>query len=847
MKIRTKCKYFLFGSLLLSNYSQVTAQQELNYKHLTSQALSSQILDEIVVKNDLNKEKPSLKTYVSSGSFSYLDDTDITNFRGSSVGDFLSGVPGVIVGNKRNSGAVSINIRGIANENRVPVFIDDGLQSIPSYQGYAGSSTRSYLDPDLLGEVEIEKGPSLSVDGSGATGGIVRMKTISWKDIIPEGKTWGVRLKLGSMTNTVTPPAYYTKGGYQTRYISKCITNESGLCKTQNYAPDARYSSSSFDLNSYNYSIAFANKLENADFVLAYAKRKQGNYFVGRHGQTPIIDKINFEDDYVEVDENQDDEEIQIGVLKFKENHSTLYRAGEEALNTSQDNSSYLIKANFYNDYHRLGLAYRYYHSKFGEIMPSILNFRAYGALQGEGSEVKVNSYNLSYQYKPVTPYINLNLNAYFTDSDSSNFTPFIEEYGYSLSSRHARFLISKQKGLSIDNTSIFQINKNPLTLKYGIAHSYERIYQPRDAQQRVLAKGYPEDAIAPLWVRDGKRKEISGFISANYPFTSWLKAEVGLRYFKSTINDYVIRKEVVTESKKVIENGVTKFVDITKEIIHKQKPIENKGTSPIVMLTFEPKSGIQIYTKYAQALRSPSLFQGTKGWSMQNTENNLEQLKPEHAKNFEIGMNLFYENIFASDDLFGFKLAYFNNRIKDYLTRTQKGSFAQTVNIQSAKFKGFELSAYYDMKKFYTKLSGTYYTNTEFCLTQEQAGNKAQCNSGFVFRSNLNNAVPPRLNLHLTLGSRWLDQKLDIGARYSYYSKRFVPVLSADRFVNTASIEWNSYSLLDLYASYDVTKNFKINMTMDNVFNRYYLDTNNMGLNTAPGRTLHFGIDYRF
>ncbi|EJS87066.1 HasR, partial [Pasteurella multocida subsp. multocida str. Anand1_cattle] len=91
-----------------------------------------------------------------------------------------------------------------------------------------------------------------------------------------------------------------------------------------------------------------------------------------------------------------------------------------------------------YNDVHRLGLAYRHYHSRFGEIMSSILNFRAYGALQGEGTEVKVDSYHANYSYNPTTPYVNLNVNAYFTDSDSSNFTPFIEEYGYSLSSRHA-------------------------------------------------------------------------------------------------------------------------------------------------------------------------------------------------------------------------------------------------------------------------------------------------------------------------------------------------------------------------------------------------------------------------
>lgn len=110
-----------------------------------------------------------------------------------------------------------------------------------------------------------------------------------------------------------------------------------------------------------------------------------------------------------------------------------------------------------------------------------------------------------------------------------------------------------------------------------------------------------------------------------------------------------------------------------------------------------------------------------------------------------------------------------------------------------------------------------------------------------------MNNQVPPKLTTHLTLGTRWLDNKLDIGGRYSYYSKRFVPVLSSMRFQNTSSIEWNPYSLVDLYANYQVTNNLKLSFNIDNLFNRYYLDTNNMGLNTAPGRTMRLGLDYKF
>ena len=399
------------------------------------------------------EEKTELLPFIKSGSYNYLNANDINRFRGSSVGDFLSGIPGVTIGNKRNSGAISVNIRGLQNENRVPVSIDDSFQAIPSWQGYAGSSTRTYLDPDLISKVEVEKGPSLAADGTGATGGMVRMRTISYNDIIPEDedKTWGFRLRLGTMSNTTRPPAYYTRRGYRTKWINECLTNDSGLCQVQTYAPPGKYASSDLFAGlgkSYNTSLAFANKWDHADLVLAYAKKKQGNYFAGKHGAVPEIDAITYaKEQWVEMAKDVY-EDVMAGALHFKKQDGyTYFRSHEEVLNTSQNNDSYLAKLNLYNEHHALSLAYRGYRSRFGELLPSIVSFRGDGALQGEGTEIKVDSYSLRYKYNPETPYVNLTVSAYLTRSDSSNFTPFFEEYGYSYDSRHAHFTLSAYSG----------------------------------------------------------------------------------------------------------------------------------------------------------------------------------------------------------------------------------------------------------------------------------------------------------------------------------------------------------------------------------------------------------------
>ncbi|WP_432785880.1 Vitamin B12 transporter BtuB [Oligella sp. MSHR50489EDL] len=793
-------------------------------------------------------ERTELMPYTKAGSYNYLNSKEIERFRGSSVGDFLSGIPGVIIGNKRNSGALSVNIRGLQNENRVPVSIDDTFQAIPSWQGYAGSSTRTYLDPDLVSTVEVEKGPSLAGDSVGATGGMVRMKTISYSDVIPEDsdKNWGFRLRLGTMSNTTKRPDYYTRGGYRTKWISECLTNSSGLCQVQTYEPPARYASSNIFSGlgkSYNSSLAFASKWDNADLVLAYAKKYQGNYFAGKRGAVPEIDEIVYQKEpWIEMGEDDEGdtiyEDVLLGLLKFKKQDGyTYYRSAEEVLNTSQNNDSYLAKLNLYNENHALSLVYRGYRSEFGELLPSLISFRGDGALQGEGTEVKVDSYGLKYNFNPVTPYINFTANAYLTRSDSSNFTPFFEEYGYS-DSRHAYFTVSTQKGLLLQNISDLNIADMPLRLTYGLGISVERIHPPGNMDSRVSAKGYPKNAVAPLYIRDAKRHERTAFLSLNFKPLKWLEIDAGTRYLSSQTTD----NQPITEFLGYDDNG-----QVIKKITY-TPPIKNRGFSHIGMVTFKPNDSVNIYAKYAEALRSPSLFQASRGFSMQKTDDEMFGLRPEKQKNWELGVNTLFQNVFSDNDYLGLKFAFFNNYTKDYLARTfsKKSHVLQTRNIDSALYRGIEAQAYYDMNKFYAQIGFNHYLKTRFC--HDLALGQKGCYEGGVEDSNIGNTLPPKNTLTLVLGTRLFDSKLDTGVRYSYYGKRIVSVFSpSEAGGDTKSAEWKPYGIVDFYASYNVTKNLNLSMAIDNITNKYYLDANNMGLVPAPGRTLRLNLDYRF
>ena len=378
-----------------------------------------------------------------------------------------------------------------------------------------------------------------------------------------------------------------------------------------------------------------------------------------------------------------------------------------------------------------------------------------------------------------------------------------------------------------------------PVSLTYGIGLNTERIQPPGDTDWRVAAKGYPKDAVGSLGVRNAKRNEKSAFFSVNLKPRKWLELDLGSRFMSSKTSDYQPLIEFL---------GYDADGQLLKKLTY-TAPISNRGFSHIAMLTIKPTENVSVYTKYAEALRSPSLFQASRGFSMTLSDDGLLGLRPEKQKNWELGVNTLAEGVARPGDQLGLKFAFFNNYTKDYLTRTfSKGSSnLQTTNIDNALYRGIEAQAYYDMNKAYVQLGFTHYLKTRFCHTRGMA-DQERCYNGGIEDSNIGNTLPPKNTLTLVLGTRLFDSKLDAGVRYSYFGRRIVSVFSSSEGGGDAkSAEWKPYGIVDLYASYSATKNLNLSMAVDNLTNKYYLDANNMGLVPAPGRTFRLNLDYRF
>ncbi|AFJ02892.1 TonB-dependent hemin, ferrichrome receptor [Methylophaga frappieri] len=89
----------------------------------------------------------------------------------------------------------NVNIRGLG-DNRVLQLVDGVRQNF-----FSGHRPTYFLDPALLQNVEVIKGPVSSLWGSGALGGVVSSNTIHAADLLDAGESFGGFIKQGFNSN----------------------------------------------------------------------------------------------------------------------------------------------------------------------------------------------------------------------------------------------------------------------------------------------------------------------------------------------------------------------------------------------------------------------------------------------------------------------------------------------------------------------------------------------------------------------------------------------------------------------------------------------------------------------
>jgi hemoglobin/transferrin/lactoferrin receptor protein len=93
---------------------------------------------------------------------------------------------------------------------RVAVVVDGARQN---YQRTGHNANGSFfLDPELVGGVDVVRGPTANIYGSGAIGGVVSFRTKDIQDVVRPGERWGV-----DMTGSTAPTRTAARLGVRRR------------------------------------------------------------------------------------------------------------------------------------------------------------------------------------------------------------------------------------------------------------------------------------------------------------------------------------------------------------------------------------------------------------------------------------------------------------------------------------------------------------------------------------------------------------------------------------------------------------------------------------------------------
>ena len=838
--------------------------------------------------------------YTSSGSTAYISGEAMQRFSGTSPSDVLRGVPGVTIGETRNGGGIDANIRGLQGQRRVSVTVDGAENTIDTYRGYAGTQQRSYLDPDLISDMTVTKGPTAAL---GAIAGTVEATTLKPEDILLEGKSYGVRVKGSIVSNSTTEPS---------KFASKPETEKNGL----------------FDSDAANGSIAFAMREHYFDIVGAYAIRDQGNYFAGRKGH-----------------KNYRKFETLGAFTRELDSVGRFYKPGEEVLNSSVETNSLLLKTTVRPaDGHSFEFGYRTFDSEMGEIMPSQIFRNTTGSIpQWRPGLYETDTFTAAYKWKPKdNGLIDFKLSGNYTnfDTDACNNPagegprPFYVDANEGKDPGYRYLYGAKMEtiryGLNAANTSRLETGLGGFKFDYGGAFSLEDLHP--DSGNFAITQ---EDIDAGRFLRSAVRSEVNAFSNAEWKPAKWLTFDGGVRYSYSKLRDRN-RNPIIGDGPKhctitytemqfgqswpsaqlrwpADENGqctaatdprrdpnswVNRFgqwmslgsylanfavlnaanptigpvrQNANEAAIGFEEPIrrEDEGVTYNASATVELAPGIITFAKYQEGMRLPGIFESSVGYFAATPGNELD---PELAQNWEFGASFVGRSILAPKDQGMFRVSYFNNNVKNFISRfwevdmDPEGGFQDQFafeNNDSFRIRGLEVQAAYDVGAIFADASITYnidaktcnrrraeeLRNSELAEYEPDLADTPNCvNGGFVGSfSNIQN--PPEISANFTLGVRLLDEKLTLGGRALYASE---PIAKLDKDYNgsflSPQLNYDHATwIVDLFGEYKFNEAAILHFGVDNVQDLYYIDPLTVSYMPSPGRTFKAGMTAKF
>lgn len=455
--------------------------------------------------------------YDKNRSSTYAGKEYVERFKGANPADVVRGMVGVYSGDARNSGALDPSVRGIQGVGRVPVTIDGTEQSIAVWRGYNGVNNRNYIDPNLIGGIEVIKGPSLERNSTTSVGGGVAVKTLEASDIVRSGKIFGAEIKLESSNNAVDPDLPTLQYLGQNYNDVPPWTKIGGALYDPDIYKKTRTKSDNdfFSGNDVAGRIAVATKQDKFDLLAVYAERKRGNYFSGTNNSGFY---------------NQAEPTSSLDYIPY---FSHVYVPGGEVTNTSSHMKSWLFKGEYRpTDEQSVKLTYRQTKNEYGEILPSRIQWFVTpetGVPQWPLSVVESKAYSLDYKYNPENNrWIDFSTSIWQTDTESNTYTrggwpTVVLPETNIITNTGVAHADNTRKGINLSNKINLMDN---LDLTLGASLLQEKL-----GSDDIYNEHGANITTFQALPRAGRREEKTFDFNFNFRPVDWLTLEAGMRY----------------------------------------------------------------------------------------------------------------------------------------------------------------------------------------------------------------------------------------------------------------------------------------------------------------------------
>ncbi len=307
----------------------------------------------------------------------------------------------------------------------------------------------------------------------------------------------------------------------------------------------------------------------------------------------------------------------------------------------------------------------------------------------------------------------------------------------------------------------------------------------------------------------NGEQQAYGGVIQWQGDYQKWLELIGALRY-----DGYRL-------------DGTTKATNVLPS---EEVSVDGNRVSPRFSVGVTPWDGVQFYGLYSQGYRVPHMQDMFRqnGAHGSGYEPNL-LLKPEVATSYEFGVNLRQDGILDAGDQVRAKLNLFHTDVKNYINTVKTGNVTTSENVGAARLQGIELEGTYDNWWGYVNLAASY--------------TDAEMKDGVYKGESLSNT--PLNNFSATLGLKAFEEKLVYGVEYQSVGK-------VNRALTTGGVKvYPRVDLVNVFANWQVTDNVKLDLGVDNLFNKAYTDAQtgwatSTDIEQAKGRTFKIAITGR-